>query len=319
MRPELSVGDLTRALAALGPMDDETLKIAREMLGIDVQTTTPHHPRRAAERSVAPALPPRESRGGSRAAAEDSSAPPASPSEAAGDVQPGSLRELTPSHVVEPAWRGQIRPMQPPARRSRQAPEPLIAPPRRRAAIGALLARWTADGPPDLERILDRLLRLRPLLNLPRLRIPTLRGGVQVLIDVSPAMAPYHDDCEELVSSIQELVSPDRIELVRFSRSPLRGADDGDEPPWRPPTAGTPVVVLTDLGIGGPLFDPDRATLAEWLDFADATLRADVAVLALVPFGPARWPREIRRVLRIMHWDPRTTVSTIRRAARAAG
>lgn len=183
-----------------------------------------------------------------------------------------------------------------------------------------MLARWTADGPPDLERLVDMSSRLEPIRRVPQRLIPTLRRGAQVLVDLAAGLAPYRYDVQDVLTGAR-LLSADSIEVMSFSGCPIRGAGTAthdDWSSWRPPARGTPVLLVSDLGIGGSPLDPDRASEAEWAAFLTVAARAGVPVIALVPFGRERWPLSLMRRMTIVEWDPGTTVAAIRRAVRAS-
>lgn len=75
-------------------------------------------------------------------------------------------------------------------------------------------------------------------------------------------------------------------------------------------------MLLTDLGLGGPLVSHDRASLGEWLRFCEQARRAGCPLLAFVPHEPRRWPPELMRFMTLLPWDRGTTVLAIRHAAR---
>jgi hypothetical protein len=67
------------------------------------------------------------------------------------------------------------------------------------------------------------------------------------------------------------------------------------------------VVLLSDLGIGEPVHQFERALPAEWLRFAEQARRAGCPLVAIVPYEPRRWPASLRRLMAIIPWDRRTT------------
>ncbi|MGZ6613101.1 MAG: hypothetical protein ACXVFQ_01550 [Solirubrobacteraceae bacterium] len=224
--------------------------------------------------------------------------------------------------IDAPAWLFGARIMTPPpSERVRRQPEPLLDRRRRRALLGATLASWTADGAPDLERLVDLGSRMQVLRRVPRRTIPTLRRGAQVLVDLAPALMPYRDDVEDALGGISGLLTADRLDVVPFIGCPTRGVASGVRDAWsvwRPPPRGTPVLVLSDLGIGGAALDPDRASTGEWRAFAAIAARAGTPVVALVPFGKQRWPLELTRGMTVVEWDVYTGVASIRRAIRTS-
>jgi hypothetical protein len=197
-------------------------------------------------------------------------------------------------------------------------PPPLIRKRVRRAIFSSALAARTSDGGPDVKRILDRFLACQPLTELPRVAERTLRYGLQVLVDGWIGMAPYAADQQSVLKAIQEIFGTNHLEQLHFAGCPSRDVGPGprkDWRPWKPPPPRTPVLVLSDLGIGGPILDPDRSDPAEWLSFARDVRDAGCSLIALVPYEPRRWPRELTRSMTLIHWSERLTVGAIHRNA----
>ena len=165
---------------------------------------------------------------------------------------------------------------------------------------------------------MDRVAKAQPVQRLPRKPAPTLRRGAQVSVDVGEAMLPFSRDQERLVKRLRDLVGKDHIEEVRFEGCPrLRQAGAELAADWYdPPRPGTPVLALTDLGIGRPPPGGLRATAADWIAVATAIQRAGSHILALVPYPAARVAAEIRRVVTVVTWDRGTRPSAIRTVVR---
>ena len=193
----------------------------------------------------------------------------------------------------------------------------LFEPLQTRGILGAALATRSPDGPLDIGRIVASLVQLRPLKALPRLPVPTLRRGAQLLLDRGEAMIPFIQDLEELRVAIEDVVGQSRLEVLDFVACPGRKAGSGPQTTWRswsPPPAGMPVIIATDLGIGGPFVSRERADSREWCEFAQRARGAGCPVIAFVPFAPQRWPREVSRWITLVHWDRRTTAGVVRRS-----
>jgi hypothetical protein len=131
-------------------------------------------------------------------------------------------------------------------------------------------------------------------------------------------MSPFITDSELLAERIHDVVGRNSVEVLFFSDSPLRQVDRGDRYAKRfryePPIGGTPVVVLTDLGIAGQSSTSFGAKEAEWLRFARLVRSAECPILTFTPYGPKRWPPALKRLMHILHWDRATNVSIVRRA-----
>ena len=193
---------------------------------------------------------------------------------------------------------------------------PLFAPGTTRALLSTALATPNGEGDIDLEVIIERITRQRPITTLPRMRLSTMRLGIQLLIDRGEGMLPFSADQELLYEAIHEVVGWDRVETLYFDDSPLHKMYEGDRYGktlgYAPPTPGTPVVVLTDLGLAGRRSTRFGATETEWLKFAKLVRGAECPLLALTPYGPVRTPRRLRDAMYVLLWDRVTNVSRVR-------
>ncbi len=196
---------------------------------------------------------------------------------------------------------------------------PLLNPQWARAVLSAAFSTAQEDGPVDMDRIIHEAVRCRPITQLPRRTLPTLRMGIQLLLDRGPGMMPFARDMEHLFRLILDVVGRDRVEVLHFAACPLRGNGPRSRLQWRrrydPPAAGTPVVLLTDLGIARRRDLTAGAGEGEWLRFVSIVRAAGCPLLALVPYADTgdRWPRRLRRFMHILPWDRSTTASQVRR------
>ncbi len=125
---------------------------------------------------------------------------------------------------------------------------------------------------------------------------------------------PFAQDRDRLRLRVESVVGEGRVQRLRFRGTPLRGTSARPgraRAPYVPPPPETPVLLLTDLGIGRPEGSRDPATAAEWRAFADVVRRAGCPAVALVPYAPARWPHDLGRALAIVPWDRSTDVATV--------
>lgn len=193
--------------------------------------------------------------------------------------------------------------------------EPLLTKRSSGAILNAALTTLVRDdGEPDIDALVDSFARGIPHTRLPRAPRPTLRFGVQVLVDLGDGMQPYRRDQQELVRQITGLVGAELTQIRYFADAPARGAGPEGRRTWQPyrtPSQGTRVLVVSNLGVGGPLLYPRRSSVAEWYDVLDEIVRAGCTVLALVPYPVDRVPTELTRLLSVLTWDRTTTVSTV--------
>ncbi len=198
--------------------------------------------------------------------------------------------------------------------------EPLLTPQSSRATLQTALQRSVPDGPPDVRRLAELVARRDRLpAELPKIMVPTLRYGAQVLCDVAERMDPFRRDQDELVNQLRKLLGAQRTDERWFEGSPLGGCSRGARGEWGDyplPEPGRPVLVLSSfgLGYGSGYFETRR----EWGDLVALLRRRDCAVIALVPVPPARWPRWLVRLMPLICWDRSTTASSVAVAVRRA-
>ena len=208
-------------------------------------------------------------------------------------------RAAAPLEPFDPA-----RHLTPLARRA-----PLFDPRWTRELLAALIATDVADGRLDEAAAVALIAAGRPLDPLPLLARPSLRRGAQVLVDVGEGMEPFVDDAWDLVERIERIAGEAQVSSHAFWDAPLRGvAPDLD--PYEPPPPQTPVLVVTDAGIGGPSPRLERSRPAEWLELATRLAERGSPVILIVPYRRERWPAALRR-LKLVEWDRRTTARPV--------
>jgi len=191
---------------------------------------------------------------------------------------------------------------------------PLLPPRTAASVVAAAVRTWGPGSRIDERRTVDKLARGHPIREFPRRPRLSLNRGVQVLVDLGDALDPYGRDQQYVVDLVQRTVGPEATTVGSFENCPSRGV-------WmlpRPATLrGRPVLVLTDLGLGGPLVQPARASVAEWCRYARARARAGSPVIALVPYPLDRAYRAASRRIAVVPWD-RASISAVQNARRRA-
>ena len=319
-----TLGDCIRAIAALEPGRLETIAAVQDMLGLQhgppvAETTRDigpwHGSLPASEIGSAIAQLPREVK----------LAPDAQPSAAArpGNHRPARLRliQTAPGKPTPPAWVTDPGPRMLTGSRVLHPPpaEPLFGGARLRALLIAVLATDVSEGELDIPEVIRRICTRRPIAEVPRLQVPTLRRGVQLLVDVGRGMDPYAQDRNLFVSHVRGIVPSDQISVLYFVGCPGRGCGAGARKKWsqwHPPGRGTPVIALTDLGIGGPIFEPERGQTDEWLKFALQLKGFGNPLAALVPYSANRWPIQLTKVMLLLHWSERASARQVMHARR---
>jgi hypothetical protein len=338
----IGVGDLVRAIGQLKPADDETLRAIAAALGFE---------------TVPPVAVAEEAQTTDRAGVAPRPADFARPRPSA--ETPSLSPPLPPSNEVV-SFEIEKQVMTPPNRPTikyeslldgtaqRPPLAPLFRPNWARAIISTALSTEGDHGPLDVEAVVDLVARREPLAILPRLPWPTLRCGVQLLIDRSPALSPFWRDQDHLQQLLVNVVGQDKVHAFTFNGFPLLPDQPDDDRPWgmfplaaaeesseaespaleeqdaySPPLAGTVVLLLTDLSLGRPLTMSDRPSLQQWLNFAEVVRRAGCPLVACVPYPTKRCPPALRQAIKIIEWDRGTTATAVRmlvgRAHRVGG
>lgn len=184
--------------------------------------------------------------------------------------------------------------------------ETLFEPLRHRALISTALATLDDGGPLDLERLIEQLATHRLVRGLPRLRQATLHRGAWLLLDRSPAMAPFFDDVSDLAERIERVVGRELTRVQQFTARPDRVWDAArlEERALDLPPPGTPLVALTDLGL--------RSGGRGWRNLLVRLAARDSRAIAIVPYPVARVPAELRRLTAVVPWDRGTKVRAVR-------
>lgn len=302
-RPAIHLGDLARALEALEPSDEETQLAIAATLGMHwgaPQTRKPSSRRKTARTADAPH--------------RTKSRPRVEPSKPPGRVL---LSRLEHTGTEETAPHIYVPPLESSASEDEAQPPPLVpllVARWTRAILSAALATSSEFGPVDVDRVVETLANGDSLTEFPMLSSPTLSRGVQLLIDRSHAMLPFIGDQTLLHKEILRVVGKDRVTTLRFVGCPARGAGAGPQMNWsryEPPMQGTPIMLLTDLGIGRPSLSDERAGVAEWLEFALSVEKARCPMVAFVPYAESRWPQVLARHMTIIKWDRKTTATMV--------
>lgn len=307
MAGDIWLGDVARAFAALRPVTDQQRRSIARLLGVAVpEPENEQLPMQSEERGEVFQVVDLE---GVAARGDDVAVEAATPPD---------LPLLTPigqDPVAATGWGAQSLP--PVTREHLTAVpmhEPLFAPRTAAAILQAVIARSTEEGPLDVPAVVDVLARRQPVQSLPRERTSTLRFGVQVLVDLGVAMQPFARDQAHLVAQVGGIIGAERTSVRYFADSPMRGAGPGPRRTWRrykPPDPGTRVLVLSDLGMGGPALHLRRSQPDEWRSLVGDLRARGSDIVALVPLPPDRWPPSLSALLPLISWDRNATVSRV--------
>ncbi|MBV2096113.1 MAG: hypothetical protein KUF80_14580 [Candidatus Thiodiazotropha sp. (ex Codakia orbicularis)] len=191
--------------------------------------------------------------------------------------------------------------------------EPVFGKREERAILSTAVAVQTAAGHVDLERVIDRLIEQKLVDRLPRRPLPTLKYGVQLLLDRSESMLPYAQDLETLETNLKKLTGSSRFSSGSFKGTPLATPRYGKLRNPLKITRNVPILLVTDFGISAPLLSRDRVGPGGWLTFAKLAEKKNCPVVALIPHKPRYWPDLARANYLCIHWDRATNAGDLRK------
>ncbi len=227
----------------------------------------------------------------------------------------GSVRLLPPKWLDAAGPLGRFEPSP-----AGEAPS-LFAPAVTRDLVASLVASEVPSGALDVAAAIRSLAYSQPLDEVPRLPMPSLRFGVQVLLDRGEAMRPYRRDQGQIVRDLQKVVGEQRVDVLRFANMPDR-AGVGTRRTWKPysfPSVPSPILVVSDLGLVRFVDRHASAAAGAWPAFARRARRAGCRVAALVPYAPKYWPQDLSSQMQLVYWDRPTTVASVRFRRTASG
>jgi hypothetical protein len=168
----------------------------------------------------------------------------------------------------------------------------------------------------DLRQAIDAIARGQVVLSLVCEEVLTTARGCQVLLDSDGGLKPFARDCRSLIASIRGVVGREQTSLFQFRGCPTHRTETmtGDVVPYRPPARGTPVVLITDLGIGERPLSRYWASAEDWDAFLGTVRNSRCPLIAFVPYPPHRWPHFLRRKAVVIQWDRTTTAGGIRQS-----
>jgi hypothetical protein len=299
-RGDISIADIVTAAARLGATDPADLTVIGQVLHL----TTPIVPVTPTQRlNPAPSGPSM-----TLSSTMVSSQVTTMPHRAGVTGAPVAARLRQDDHVEPiPAWLDAVSALSPAGSGSfKVPPEPPLPAVQARSSIAALAAARRPGRRLDMVTLVKRSARLQPptACFVAELRTASF---VQVLVDRGEGMEPYVDDLDFLAAQFVDVAGRDRVEQRTFVGTPRRGLDPdvftGETAKWKRPAARSLVLVLTDLGVGGPPGSRDRAPAYEWRAVAETVALAQAHLRVLTPFPPGRLPAGLVEIMRLVSWE----------------
>jgi hypothetical protein len=302
--PDISLGDVARAVTRLEPADAATDAAIVRMLGFELV------PRRAGRRAVpAPAPQPRPP---VAASPTEEQAPTDRPAKDLGEL-PLLLRIAPRAAPAEVPWAHAeaLPPVDDNHLYGRLPYEPLFEPRWMRELLYAAIAAVVPGDELDVPAAVATLAAGEPLDDPPRLPRRSATFGAQLLVDGGAGMEPFRRDAAEVVRALRRIAGRAKVRTLHFEGTLRDGVGEAPTAPriaYAPPESGTPVLMLSDLGLaptgGGPDVD-------EWLELARRLARRGSRLVAFVPYPAQRWPARLAREVALVQWDRLTTVASL--------
>ncbi len=188
----------------------------------------------------------------------------------------------------------------------------LLPPARLIPALRRFLGAYRS-GPLDVERLTALLAAGQLPPRLPRRRYRRWHPGLVVLLDFCPRLWPYRWDMHRLAERLLRHVGRSGVSLRIVNNGPTAPWSDWlaqqnrptavapVERAWRMPPAGTPVLIVSDLGL---LLRPHSEPAQTWAQFVRDLIHAQVRPLALVPLGAGQLGEPVPPSLPVLRWSP---------------
>ncbi len=320
-RHEISLGDLAIAMKRLPTQDRNVLAKIAACLGFGLEVPEPPKPRpkgvwdqrqspqrdesREAPEARAPVQPTSKK-------TQERVSLPKPPLPKAGYVS--RIEPLPRQDAAIPTAIANAQPISLDAAPSIQAHRiPIFVQRSERAILSAAIAVQSQTGQVDLDSIIDHLVYLKFIHRLPRRPVPTLKYGVQLLLDRSESMLPYFDDLQALEVSLKQIAGRSRCWSRSFKGTPLSPQRFQKNPQPLKLINRVPILIASDFGIGAPLLSRDRARPGEWKRFAQLARNKRCPLVALIPHKPRLWPEQALANFLCIHWDCTTTAGDLRK------
>lgn len=316
---DIGMGDVVRAWSSLGARTADDRALIASLLGFDYTfTVKDRKPRTRPDPATAAGTGPSTPQDNASTAAASAGEPvPSVPL----PLERVSVQTALPK--TTPDWLRIDHPLEPELPRHLNVRPPhatLFRAGWTRAILSAACATSSPDGPIDIERLVDLLAACRPVRELPREQILSLRRGIELLVDRGDNLMPFARDIRDLQRQLQLVVGRDRTTVRYFGGCPTLGCGPGARSTWtryEPPAPGTPIVVVTDLGAARGSAARTPATENTWLSFLQIARSGGCPVIVFSPYPLSRWPPVLAQAVRAIPWDQPTTVSLVRQAVRS--
>ncbi|MGZ5581435.1 MAG: formylglycine-generating enzyme family protein [Methylobacter sp.] len=148
--------------------------------------------------------------------------------------------------------------------------------------------------------------------HLPRRQLKTWHSHWVVVLDFAKRLWPYRQDMHRLAEHLLHACGQSGVSIRIVNHGPLQHWTDWVEEQrtvgalpakhaWRMPPAGTPVLLVSDLGL---LEGPDSTSHQAWQGFIRQLGNAQTLPLALLPLGAEQLDGGLPNNLTLLRWSP---------------
>ena len=153
----------------------------------------------------------------------------------------------------------------------------------------------------DVGHVVRRLAQGEWITQIPTESVRRWGVGLQVILDRSERLIPFYDDQDWFLEKLKRLVPPASIEVGIYNEAwdtiRLVQRQSGTRE-YRFPSAGTAIIVLSDLGA----LNQSKVSAA-WTKWAASLADGDHRALAVVPCSPRRVSPQLRTLLQVIPWQ----------------
>ena len=170
--------------------------------------------------------------------------------------------------------------------------------------IKSVLGTLAATADPDMEKAVPLAASLAPMDRLPMAARLTWHARACVVLDFHDRLMPFWQDIRQIAGLIIGVRGDSGLGMRILEKGPQQGfrkLGDNDFKfyPLRPPAAGTPVLILSDLGC----FSASRERLNAWFRFGRACRAKGIKPVVLTPSPSYSWDNRLSPFFTMVWWD----------------
>ena len=164
------------------------------------------------------------------------------------------------------------------------------------------LGQWRETGGVRVGKVIESMVSGRWPRAIPRETRLTWADSCQVILDFSPRLRPFRKDFEGVLGPLKALRGASGLDIWvadQGCRTRLRKYKERESQAYQAPLAGTPVLVLSDLGMY--LAEPEERQ--RWLVLGQTLRHHQCIPLALVPCPRDQWDPDLANAWHLAAWD----------------